>query len=121
MWGYAPHKFESVDETGQQIALAIVVMLSIIVAVALPLLTLWRVRTREQRRGEWLSANAQPRLTAIGHGFIALLSVGGALACALGAIAGYPFLWAPVALSAGVLVSTIVSAVVAYSTPAELD
>ena len=109
------------DEPGQQIALTVVALICIAMAVALPLVTLWRVRTRVQRRDEWLGANAQPRLTALAHGMSALLSVVGALACTLGTIAGYPFLWATVALCASVLVSTIISAVVAFWTPSDPD
>lgn len=105
------------DEAGQQIALTVVALISIAMAIALPLVTIRRLRTRRQRRDEWLGANAQPRLTAVAHGLGALLSVVGALALALGAIAGSPLLWAPVALCASVLVSTIISAVVAFRTP----
>lgn len=103
-----------------QITVAIVVAFAILLAIAAPLLTLWRARTRERRRDDWLSANAQPRLTTALFASIALLSVGGALACALGAAAGYPLLWAPAALSMGVLTSTIVSSVVAFRMPKEL-
>ncbi len=104
------------DEPGQQIALTVLALTSLVMAVALPVVTLRRLRSREQRRDEWLGANAQPRLTAVAHGLSALLSIGGVLGCALGAIAGRTFLWALAALCAGILASTIISAVVVLRT-----
>lgn len=119
--GGASAYVESVDQTGQQAAQAATMILAIAVAVALPLLTLSRMRTPTQRRDEWLGANAQRGLTAVAHGLAIVSSLGGGLACALGAIAGHPFLWAAVALSAGVLASTIISVVVTLRTPSDLD
>lgn len=99
--------------------MTIAVFLAVVAAVAAPLLTLRRVRTHDRRRDEWLWANAQPRLTAVTYVVTALLSIGGAVVCGLGAIAGYPFLWAPAALFVGMLASTVISSVVAFRMPRE--
>lgn len=95
----------------------IVIVLSSVVALIVPLVTLWRLRTPEQRRDEWLSANGQRRISrlfcALG---ITLTALGGAI-CVLVALAGYPLAWAAFALFVGLLVSTIISACAAFRVP----
>jgi divalent metal cation (Fe/Co/Zn/Cd) transporter len=110
-----------VDEAGKQTAITIVIILAVIAAVLVPSMTLWRLRTPARRRDEWLGANAQPRMTMVAHGIAALLGVTAALACGMGAIGGYPILWAPAALGGGVLASAIISGTVALRTPAEIE
>lgn len=105
------------NDPGQQIALVSVAILTGAIGIALPIQTLWRLRAREGRRDEQLAANAQPRLTALSRGFAAILGVGGAVGCALGAAAGFPFLWAPAVFGAGIFVSAVISAVVEFRVP----
>ena len=107
-------------EPGQQFAVVIVVMLAIVVAVLAPILTVRRLRTRERRRDEWLSANAEPRLSAAMFVVTGLASILGGSVCALLAIAGYPLLWALTAMFVGLLASTVISGVVAFRTPKDL-
>lgn len=89
--------------------------------LALPLVTLWRLRTRTQRRDEWLGANAQPVITAVAYGLAGLTSAGAVLACTLGAVTGHPFLWAPAALATSVLVTTIISMIAAFRVPPDIE
>ncbi|MFG6446055.1 hypothetical protein ACFXP7_12115 [Microbacterium sp. P06] len=107
--------------TGGQIATTIVVVLAAFLAAALPIVTLWRLRTPDRRRDEWLSANGQPRLTAVNYAIGAVFSLGFGLAGVLGALAGYPILWAAVVAGAGFLTHTIISAVVSFRPPADLE
>ena len=104
-----------------RIALIGILILAVVAGVALPLHTLWRVGSPDRRRDAQLAANAQPRLTAISHAFAALLGAGAASGSALGAIAGYPFLWGPACLGVGLFASTIISAVAVFRAPPELD
>ena len=99
----------------------ILIALAVMVAIAVPLITLWRLRTPERRRDEWLGANAQPRITRLFYAVgISFLLIGG-LGCTLLALAGYRFAWAPVALFAGLLASTAISATASFRTPRDLD
>lgn len=95
----------------------IVVALAVAIAVALPLVTLWRLRTPERRRDEWLGAAAQPRLTRLSFALSFALTAVGGLVSVFIAVDGFPLAWATVALSAGLLASTLISAVVALRTP----
>ena len=99
----------------------IVLSLSIAVALALPLVVLHRRRTPEQRRDEWLSAIAQPRLAQLSYVLGIVLAVVGALVCTLVALAGYRWAWAVVALWLGLLAATVIHAVVASRPPRDLD
>lgn len=101
----------------EQVAIAV----AVVVAVAVPVVTSRRLATPAQRRDAWLSANAQRR-THIGLYTLGLfLGVVGILAGALIALAGHPLGWALVALTLGLLVSAIISAVAAFRTPEERD
>ncbi|MFK0402625.1 hypothetical protein ACIQTT_09870 [Microbacterium sp. NPDC090225] len=99
----------------------IVISLAVAVAVALPIVTLWRLRTPERRRDEWLGANARPRSARWAYALgIILPSIGG-LGCTLLTLTGYRLALAPVALFAGLLASAAISATAAFRTPRDLD
>lgn len=100
--------------------LEVVHAIAVVSGVALPAFTLWRFRSRKRRRDEWLSANAHPIMAAVLHGGVALVSIIVGGACALGAIAGYSFLWSPVIAFAGLLITTITTVIVARTAPADL-
>jgi hypothetical protein len=93
-------------------------ILIVAMGIALPLQTLWRLRSAERRRDDQLSANAQPRLAVISHVMGALIGLGAVVGCAPAAIAGHPFFWAVACLGVGIFVSAIVSAAVVFRTPA---
>lgn len=107
------------NDLGQHIPLVGVVVIAVIIGIALPLQTLRRLRTREQRRDEQLATNAQPWLTRISHGLAALIGLSGMLGSAVGATTGHPFFWAGVVLGAGIVVATIISASVVFRPPPE--
>lgn len=99
----------------------IIISLAVVFALALPLVTLWRLRTPGRRRDEWLGANAQPRFARMSFAIGLALTLVGALASALIAMAGYRLAWAIVALSLGLLATTIISAVAAFTAPRDLE
>lgn len=105
------------DDPGQQIVWTAVMVAAIAAALALPLLTVRRLRTRGRRRDEQLAANAQPGLTMVSHGLAALLALAAVSACGAAALAGHPFLWAPAWIGGGILVSSIISAAVVFRAP----
>lgn len=96
----------------------VIEILIVAAGIALPLQTLWRLRTPDRRRDDRLAANAQPRLTVISHVMGALIGLGAVFWCAMGAIAGHPFFCAVVCLGAGIFVATLISAAVVFRTPA---
>ncbi|MFF7290975.1 hypothetical protein ACFY9N_00445 [Microbacterium sp. NPDC008134] len=99
----------------------IIITLAVAFALAVPLITLWRLRTPERRRDEWLGANAQPRFTRIAYALGISLTLFSGLTCTLIALAGYRLAWAPVALCVGLMASTAISARAAFRTPRDLD
>ena len=69
----------------------------------------------------WLSANAQPRLTAALYIFLAIVASAAGLVSTLIAIYAHPLAWAVAALSAGIIVSVVVYSVASVRTPPDLD
>jgi hypothetical protein len=109
-----------VDDTGWQGATIIVVALAVVASVSLPLLTLRRLRTPEQRRDAWLSANAQPRLTAALYIIFTVMALAMGLGSAVMATV-YPLAWAVVTLSGGLAASVVIQAVASVRAPPDLD
>jgi hypothetical protein len=111
-----------VDATGQLVVATLGLVLSVVVAVALPVLTLRRYRTPQQRRDAWLGANAQPVLGLAAHVLFAAGFLGcGLIGVLLGAGLNMTLAWALVPLSLGGLASVLITAVKSSRTPPDIE
>lgn len=110
------------DAPGLDLTAAVAIVFATLAAVALPLLTLRRLRTPERRRDAWLSANAQPVLTMAAH-IVGIISavVCGCIGALIGVGLNITSAWALVPLSVGLVASTIITVVLTFRTPTDID
>jgi hypothetical protein len=86
-----------------------VVIATTVLAVTLTIATWVRTRGPEKKRDLWLSANAQPVLSALNNASLLVLFVVSGANSALIASLGYPFLWAVSLLCAGGIASLAIT------------
>jgi hypothetical protein len=106
----------------QQALTTIILVLSVVVGVALPVLTVRRYRNPRRHRDAWLGANAQPLLTKMVHAMSALsFAVSGAVVALIGSAFDWPLTWAIVPVTIGGLVSIVITAVMTSRMPVDVE
>lgn len=92
------------------IAETAVIVVGTVLSIALPVAAWRRTRRPEKRSELWLSANAQPVLSALGNAMFVVIFVVTGVSSALLAWYRYPLMWGVVILCVGGVVSLAITA-----------